>query len=204
MIMYGLLTDERDQTTGAEYRPCDYVYKFAESTAEIEGYWRLRRQVFCEEQAIFPGSDRDRYDDGMSPIICTALEAGMEDRIVGTVRIDERSPGVWWGSRLCVHPDFRKLGSISPGVSVRNCQPGFYAQRSIGAGLIYKAVSTAHALGCHLFLATVQRQNAAFFRRLHWKILEEIELHGRPHIKMEADLDFYPPASLELARGRAA
>lgn len=202
--MYGLLTNEHDRATGVEYRPCDYAYKFAETAAELAGYWRLRRQVFCEEQQIFEGSDRDQYDNRMIPIICTTLVAGMEDRVVGSVRIDERAPGVWWGSRLCVHPDFRKLGSISPGVPVRNRQPGFYAQRSIGAGLIYKAVSTAHALGCHWFLATVQRQNAAFFRRLHWNILEEIELHGMLHMKMEADLDFYPPAALDARPQQAA
>jgi len=202
--MYGLLTNETEPEACGEYHPCDFVYKFAQTPAELAGYWRLRRQVFCEEQAIFTGSDRDGHDDCMLPIICTTLIAGMEDRVVGTVRIDERSPGVWWGSRLCVHPDFRKLGSISPGVPVRNHQPGFYAKRSIGAGLIYKAVSSAHALGCHRFLATVQRQNAIFFRRLHWKVLEEIELHGMTHVKMQADLDFYPPAALDTGRELAA
>jgi hypothetical protein len=31
------------------------------------------------------------------------------------------------------------------------------------------------------------------FQQLHWRTLEEIELHGRPHHLMEADLAFYPP-----------
>jgi putative N-acetyltransferase (TIGR04045 family) len=65
---------------------------------------------------------------------------------------------------------------------------------AIGAGLIYKAVSTAHALGCQEFLATVQHQNARFFERLHWKPLGEMELFGLRHVKMRADLSFYPPA----------
>ena len=59
---------------------------------------------------------------------------------------------------------------------------------ALGAGLIYKAVSTAHAIGCHEFLATVQHQNARFFQRLHWEPLEELELFGIQHVKMRADL----------------
>jgi hypothetical protein len=27
---------------------------------------------------------------------------------------------------------------------------------------------------------------------MHWEPLEEVELHGRSHVKMRADLDFYP------------
>ena len=131
----------------------------------------------------------------MIPIVCTSLIMGMEDLVVGAVRIDEREPGVWWGSRLCVHEDYRHLSRLSASVMHRNKQPSFYARKSIGAGLIYKAVSTAHGLGCHTFLATVQHQNARFFERLHWDPLAELELYGVPHVKMQANLDYYPPAS---------
>ncbi|HEY3595695.1 MAG TPA: hypothetical protein VGL13_17535, partial [Polyangiaceae bacterium] len=44
------------------------------------------------------------------------------------------------------------------------------------------------------FLAVVQPQNVAFFRRLHWWARADIEAHGRPHVLMEADLRHYPPA----------
>ncbi len=43
------------------------------------------------------------------------------------------------------------------------------------------------------FLAHVQSQNALLFQRLHWEVVDDIELHGRPHKKMQADLAFYPP-----------
>ena len=79
-------------------------------------------------------------------------------------------------------------------MSVRNRQPCYAALGALGAGLIYKAVSTASALGCHEFLATVQQQNARFFQRLHWQPLENITLHGLPHVLMRADLNYYAAA----------
>ena len=196
--MYGLLTDECTQDSIPEYQPCDFVYRVARPGTEMDGFWRLRRRIFCDEQNIFHGSDKDQLDAAMIPIICSALLAEMEDRVVGVVRIDERTPGVWWGSRLGVNRDVRNLRRISPGVPIRNRQPRFYASRSIGAGLIYKAVSMAHGLACHTFHAHVQPQNVAFFRRLHWRVLEEVQLYGITHAKMAADLRYYPPEEKTL------
>jgi predicted GNAT family N-acyltransferase len=182
----------------AAFQPRDVAFKIARSPAEIEGFWQLRREIFCEEQKIFNGTDRDEHDRNIIPIVSLSLVMGMEDEVVGVVRIDEREPGVWWGSRLGVHRDFRSVRRLSSSVAIRNRQPSFYGQRSIGAGLIYKAVSTAQALGCHTFLAQVQQQNAAFFQRLHWRRLGEVELHGITHVEMEADLDHYPPAKHDI------
>ncbi len=64
---------------------------------------------------------------------------------------------------------------------------------AIGATLIRLAVSSAHAMGARSFLAHVQAQNAPLFHGMHWETMAEVELHGRPHVKMRADLDFYPP-----------
>ena len=135
------------------------------------------------------------YDEAMIPIVCKTMIAGMEDTVVGAVRIDERRPGQWFGSRLGVGMDFRRIRHFSPGVSVRNLQPCYHGLGALGAGLIYKAVSTANAIGCEEFLATVQHQNARFFQRLHWEPLEEILLHGIVHVKMRADLTYYQPAA---------
>jgi hypothetical protein len=41
----------------------------------------------------------------------------------------------------------------------------------------------------------VQAQNGPLFRQMHWETLEEIELYGRPHLKMRADLSAYPPCA---------
>jgi hypothetical protein len=176
------------------FTPSDFVFQIARSREALDGYWKLRHDIFCEEQRIFPATDRDAIDGSAIPIVCETLIAGMEDAVVGVVRIDEREPGVWYGSRLGVAADFRSVKKISPGVALRNHQPVFRGLGALGAGLIYKAVSTAHALGCHEFLATVQHQNARFFQRLHWEAIGELELFGLKHVKMRADLAHYRPA----------
>ncbi|HEY8901288.1 MAG TPA: MSMEG_0567/Sll0786 family nitrogen starvation N-acetyltransferase [Chthoniobacterales bacterium] len=178
------------------YRPADFVFKVARSPHELAGYWNLRQEVFCEEQHVFGEHDRDAIDERAIPIICATIIAGMVDEVVGAVRIDERSPREWYGSRLCVSRPYRRLLELSPGVSLRNHQPVYKGFGALGAGLIYKAVSLANALGCDRFLANVQEQNARFFQRLHWQTLGEQMLFGRRHIHMEAQLDRYPPAKL--------
>ena len=177
------------------YSPQDFLFKIASTPEDLAGFFKVRRDIFCEEQGVFRENDRDMYDETMIPIVCKTLIAGMEDSVAGVVRIDERRPGVWYGSRLGVARDFRRIRHFSPGVAVRNLQPCYHGLGALGAGLIYKAVSTANALGCHEFLATVQQRNARFFQRLHWEPLGEIMLHGIPHVKMRADLSHYRPAA---------
>jgi putative N-acetyltransferase (TIGR04045 family) len=129
--------------------------------------------VFCDEQRVFLASDRDDPDAAALPIACTA---GMPDQVVGTVRIHETAAGEWFGSRLAVHRDFRGFALI-------------------GTELIRHAVGTARARVCTRFHAHVQSQNAAFFHRLPWTTLREIDLHGCPHHVMAADLSAYPHRS---------
>lgn len=177
------------------FRPRDFVFKIASTPNELAGYWALRRAVFCEEQRVFhSGDDRDAIDDHALPIICATLVAGMVDEVVGAVRIDEREPRLWYGSRLCVDQSYRRLTEMSSSASVRSHQPVYRGFGAIGAGLIYKAVSTANLIGCDKFLADVQEQNAKFFQRLHWQPLGQRELHGRTHVHMQAELPHYPPA----------
>ena len=75
----------------------------------------------------------------------------------------------------------------------RLIREAFRSQGHLGATLIRLAVSRANALGCSTFLAQVQMQNVPLFRKLGWQMLEETSIHGRPHARMQADLDFYPP-----------
>ena len=177
------------------FSPSDFIFKIASEDADLEGFYELRRQIFCEEQGVFELDDCDLFDNDMIPIVCKSIIAGMEDSVAGVVRIDERESGVWYGSRLGVAQPFRRVRSFSPSASVRNMQPCYHGLGALGAGLIYKAVSTANAIGCHEFLATVQHQNARFFQRLHWEPLEEMEIHGLKHVKMRADLNHYQPAA---------
>ena len=149
------------------------VQRAHEAWARRDAY-ALRRAVFCVEQGIFVGDDRDAIDDEAQLLVACSSVAGECDQVVGTVRIHQPEAGVWWGSRLAVHPAFRHVGRI-------------------GATLIQLAVRSAHAQGAHTFLAHVQQANVPLFDRLQWQRLADVQLHGRPHAWMQADLAHYPP-----------
>lgn len=149
-----------------------YCFKLALAAHEIEAYFKLRHAIFCQEQALFTGSDVDEFDQIAYPIVATTVT----NQVVGVVRIYETEPGIWYGGRLGTHADYRRGWQI-------------------GKGLIYQAVTTANTWGCTQFLATVQLQNVRFFQRLHWRSLQEVTVCGQPHHQMEADLNYYPPAS---------
>jgi putative N-acetyltransferase (TIGR04045 family) len=154
--------------------PNDYRIKHVTHDWERRGCAELRRVVFCDEQGLFEGSDVDTIDATAIQIAAITCVAAIPECVVGTVRIHESSPGVWYGSRLALQADFRGIVSL-------------------GKELIRHAVCTAHARGCQCFLAHVQEQNIPIFQHLHWTLLEGISLHGRPHGLMQADLAFYPP-----------
>jgi putative N-acetyltransferase (TIGR04045 family) len=147
----------------------DLCCRIARTATERDAYFELRRSIFCDEQRLFAGSDRDQVDASAHPIVCLAGED-----VVGVVRIWEDGPGLWWGGRLGVRRDHRTVGSV-------------------GRCLVRTAVGTARAWGARRFQATVQSPNVAFFRRLRWRSLQELQLHGLVHQLMEADLDHYPP-----------
>ena len=148
------------------------VCRLARSERELAGYWELRAAIFCREQGLFAGDDRDQHDRTAHPIVCLAGDT----RVVGVVRIWEEAPGDWWGGRLGVDAEYRTVGAV-------------------GRWLVKTAVGTARAWGAWRFRATVQRANVPFFRRLRWRSLEEIELLGKPHHLMEAELAAYPPTA---------
>ncbi len=153
---------------------CEFRVKFATMNWERARAAALRRAVFCEEQGLFHDDDRDAIDEIAIPLVALSSLGVAHEDVVGTVRIHEAEPGLWWGSRLAVSPPYRKIGAI-------------------GTSLIRLAVSSAHARRCRRFLAHVQSQNAPLFHALHWHTLDEVMLHGHPHHFMQADLDFYPP-----------
>jgi putative N-acetyltransferase (TIGR04045 family) len=160
----------------APFVPPQFGIKLAREAWEIDAHHRLRRRVFCDEQRLFrSGDDRDRTDERATPIVAVDYVMSMAHRVVGTVRVHEEAPGLWYGSRLAIEAEYRNVYGL-------------------GSGLVYRAVTTAHARGARTFLANVQRDNVAFFRRLAWEPLEEFVLLGRPHTLMRADLAAYPPA----------
>ncbi len=148
---------------------------------QVRAYFALRRAVFCDEQHLFAGTDRDADDDRATPIVAVSSAAVADDDVVGTVRIHEATPGVWFGSRLAVERSWRGVPALA-------------------AGLVRAAVTTAHGRGARTFLATVQRQNVALFRRLRWHPLGDVDVCGRPHQLMRADLAHYPVPPLAAPR----
>ena len=162
---------------GRPIRPslsAEIVAQVASEPWQLAGYRELRRAIFAEEQGLFEGSDIDEHDQHALPIVAHSQIAGMADRVVGVVRIYRSEPGTWYGGRLGVRKEYRRFGAI-------------------GAALISSACSTAHALGCQRFLATVQDGNVRYFERHHFRVLRALDLLGRPHQLMQADLACYPP-----------
>ena len=132
---------------------------------ELAAYFEIRHMVFVKEQGMFDGSDVDAHDEQALPIV-----ALLEGRVVGVVRCYSTQGGIWYGGRLAVHPDHRT--------------------GQVGALLVKKAVELMRARGdVRRFLATVQVQNAGFFRRLGWlRVGRVVRLHGKPHQVMERPL----------------
>ncbi len=169
----------------------EFLIRAATDPWEIGGAASLRHRIFVTEQRIFDSHDRDEIDKRALPLVAVSTIASEADEVVGTVRIHEADPGVWWGSRLAVAPEYRRVGRL-------------------GAELIRLAVGTAHAHGCKLFLAHIQTQNVPLFEKLNWRGLGLVDVHGHPHMKMQADLAAYPPVTdpargwMTLTRRRAA
>ena len=159
----------------------EFLIRSATQAWEIGGAASLRHRTFVEEQGIFNTHDRDEIDNAATPLVAISTIAAEADEVVGTVRIHEDTPGVWWGSRLAVAPAYRRVGRL-------------------GAELIRLAVGTAHEHGCTLFLAHVQMQNVPIFEKLNWLSVSVVDVHGHPHMKMQADLASYPPIA-DPARG---
>jgi len=139
--------------------------RLAGQAGESEAAFGLRRQVFCVEQALFT-NDVDSIDDHALTLVAVLAE---DDRVIGTVRIHEAEPELWFGSRLAVAGPWRRRAGLGP-------------------ALIRSAVETAEARGCRRFLAHVQAQNVRLFESLQWRALETCTLHGMPHCLMQAQL----------------
>ena len=154
----------------------------AQSAWELGRHFALRTEVFVHEQGLFREHDRDVHDDHAVAIVALSTSAGVPTDVIGTVRVYEAEPGIWYGGRLAVTADYRRC-------------------REVGGALTRAAVGSARGWGATRFLATVQRENEAFFTRYHFHTLRAVELYGRPHCLMEAQLSaFAVPAWCSAVR----
>ncbi len=146
-----------------------YIIRIAETDAELKEYFRIRNEVFVEEQKIFPETDIDEHDPNSVHII--AVDSSNMN-VVGVVRCYVAEGDTWFGGRLGALPDYRN--------------------GRVGSRLVRFAVSTAKSRGCRKFLAYIQPNNVRFFERLDWqKVGEPIIYQGIKHQMMEANLDSY-------------
>ena len=143
------------------------TYHSARTEDELSQAFRIRREVFINEQAIFAGSDIDEHDAASIHIV-----ADRGDRIIGTVRVfpdPYHRGGHWIGSRLAVLTDFRDF--------------------RVGAALVKEAMKRVKKKGCSVFTAHIQKKNIRFFKKLGWVAAGPVETYcGRPHQRMRADL----------------
>src|SRR5260370_38529142 len=94
------------------FLPAEYRVKFATQTWERREAAALRRQVFCEEQGIFTGDDRDDVDAIAIPLVVISSLGVAPHDVAGTVRIHEAEPGGWRGAGrgvACEHPRLTAL-----------------------------------------------------------------------------------------------
>lgn len=154
------------------------IYKVAETEAEIQGYFAVRRAVFVEEQGLFEGSDIDEHDKESIHIVAVDSEIG---EVVGAVRCYPNGDEVWYGGRLAVLSRCRRWAGL------------------IGCRLVRQAEEAVRQRGCRRFLAYVQLQNVRFFQHLEWQTVSEPEVqHGVPHQLMEVSLAATPAAPRSL------
>ena len=148
-----------------------FIFKIAEDEKELEGYFRIRREVFVLEQNVFEESDLDAYDtDPYHRAVHIIALKESDGEPVGAVRCYRKEGEKWFGGRL----------SAAKG----------YRNGRVGAGLVRFAVKTMKAGTCKEFYAYVQPQNVRFFERLGWERAGEPETYeGRPHQLMKADLE---------------
>lgn len=154
------------------YRSCFILAEPAHEPWQLRGYFALRHAVFVREQGMFQDHDRDAEDAHALPLVAMDTSFGMIDQVVGVVRIYPGAEGTWYGGRLAVLSEYRR-------------------SREVGAALIRAAVGAARGLCAERFLATVQEENVRYFERHHFHALSPVDVCGRAHRWMEADLSAF-------------
>jgi putative N-acetyltransferase (TIGR04045 family) len=128
-------------------------------------FLRLRHRTFVEQQGLFAHHDVDDRDGDPETQVLVAV--GMDGEIAGGVRIhpdgDDPRLGWWRGSRLV-------------------CSRDAGASRGrVGATLVRAACVSAVETGALRFDAHVQQDKLAFFSRLGWEHIGDVECAGVAH-----------------------
>lgn len=138
----------------------------------LDRYREIRRQTFCNEQAMFATDDADQMDQHPDTVSLVAVDPTGE--VLGGVRV-AREPsdatGAWWrGSRLALDPKHR-------------------GKSGVAASLVRAACSYVVKQGALRLDATVQLRAYRFFCQLGWEKVGEQEISGVPHLCMRWPID---------------
>jgi putative N-acetyltransferase (TIGR04045 family) len=133
----------------------------------VDRHFAVRRAVFVEEQALFPGDDRDAWDAGSHTLHAVGMASGV---VGGAVRLYPlEGDALWKGDRLAVLPEFR--------------------HGSLGADLVRFAVRSAGERGGARMVAMIQLPNMRFFELLGWGACGAVQpYHGVLHQPMDIAL----------------
>jgi putative N-acetyltransferase (TIGR04045 family) len=130
---------------------------------ELAACFKIRKQVFVDEQKLFCDSDLDEHDKN-----AVHIAAVSNDKTIGTVRIYREEEDVWVGGRLAVKKRYRGMA---------------------GKFLVLRAVEIVKNNNAKVFKAIIQADNVPFFINLKWKPVGEMFLHhGQMHQLMQAQL----------------
>jgi putative N-acetyltransferase (TIGR04045 family) len=141
----------------------EIICRQIENDEERSVCFEIRKQVFVDEQKLFPDTDLDEHDKEALHIAAVS-----NDKIIGTVRIYREEEDDWVGGRLAVKKRYRgKAGKL----------------------LVLKAVEIVKANNAKVFKAVIQADNVPFFINLKWKPVGEMFLHhGQMHQLMQSQL----------------
>jgi putative N-acetyltransferase (TIGR04045 family) len=155
-------------STTAEVSEGQLVCEVALSQQTLDGHFSMRREVFVDEQRLFPLDDRDERDDDARTLHVIGLVDG---RIRGAVRLYplDEAGSLWKGDRLAVAREHRA--------------------NHLGARLVRFAVASAGDAGGHTMIAHIQLPNVRFFEHLGWRCAGEPgPFHGVQHQLMSIRL----------------
>jgi len=153
-----------------ENKEDDLICHSARNQDEKSEAFRIRKQIFVNEQGLFETSDMDENDQNAIHLV-----ARQNEKVIGTVRIYKTDTGTdhWVGGRLAVEKNSRST----------------YA----GTALVKEAMKRVQKKGCQIFTAHIQEKNVPFFLQLGWKSIGPVKSHFRhPHQKMQANLNLVP------------
>jgi hypothetical protein len=94
------------------FRPCEFRVEVGHRRLGAARPSRCAGRCSASSRACSPATTATPIDASAQMIVALACVGGVPDDVVGTVRIHEAEPGLWWGSRLAVHAAFRHHGRI--------------------------------------------------------------------------------------------